>query len=60
VPKDKTPANRAPNPSSTKPVGEDPYRKLVQRHQSIVEDYSRIEAKIRSLETQLEKVLLPS
>jgi hypothetical protein len=65
VPEDKTTnptANvAAPATSSDASAGEkDFYNKLVQRHRSLVEDYSRIEAKIRLLESQLEKVLAPN
>jgi hypothetical protein len=63
VPEDKAArpaANAAVPASAASSGGEDFYNKLVQRHRSIVEDYSRIEAKIRLLESQLEKVLTPN
>lgn len=37
----------------------DYYNKLVLQHRSVVEDYSRIEARIRELESQLEGLFLP-
>ncbi|MDR1871236.1 MAG: hypothetical protein LBS60_04790 [Deltaproteobacteria bacterium] len=39
----------------TRNSGEDYYQKLVLSHRSLVDDYSRIEAKISLLESQLEK-----
>ncbi|MDR1577057.1 MAG: hypothetical protein LBT86_02335 [Deltaproteobacteria bacterium] len=39
--------------------GQDFYDRLIKRHRALVEDYSRIEARIRSLESQLEEILVP-
>ncbi|MDR0547956.1 MAG: hypothetical protein LBI10_00865 [Deltaproteobacteria bacterium] len=51
--------NRPPTPAAPASLGEDNfYQQLVQRHQNIVADHSRIEAKIRLLESQLEKALV--
>jgi hypothetical protein len=58
VPEDKSSPRVPPLSVPAGSLGEDDfYRKLVQRHRDIVEDYSRIEAKIRLLETEMEKAL---
>ncbi|MDR1608224.1 MAG: hypothetical protein LBT38_07440 [Deltaproteobacteria bacterium] len=48
----------SPARSEPKTSGQDFYDRLIQRHRLLVEDYSRIEARVRSLESQLEEALI--
>jgi hypothetical protein len=63
VPEDKTsPVSTEPAISNSANIfrGPDFYHKLVQRHRSLVEDHSRIEARIRQLESLLDEALTTS